>query len=326
MAHLVGLTGFVIQACPLSVSFWFRRKGCRVSQHNSEIDTHSVQTSPVRFRQHLPLLAALIPVICGLGFHVAGPRPQALQSATTRPPLAFHQYMVNLGDVQALRSHDATFSFTNHGDEAMELRRLETSCGCLTQQFEQRIIEPGQFGRFKLWVQSASQSPGSKQYTCQAFYGPANDPSVEYKADLVFRITLPEQSVVVTPKAIIFHQLNSQVTEHSLEVTDLRFKRLRVVEASSPSPLLSVRVVPSFELTTTEREEGVVARINVAVGAVPPGRHNAVVQIKTDDEEFDVLAIPVLIYGPTATTDVGADHTDQRAERTTEAPPFEDQQ
>lgn len=326
MAHLAGLKGFVIQACPLSVSFWFRRKGCRVSQHKSELDTHSVQTSPARFRQHLPLLAALIPVICGLGFHVAGPRPQTLQTATTRPPLAFHQYMVNLDKVQALRSHDATFSFTNHDEEAMELRRLETSCGCLTQQLEQRIIEPGQSGRFKLWIQSASQSPGPKQYTCQAFYGPVSDPQVEYKADLVFRITLPEQSVVVTPKAIIFHQPNNQITEHSLEVTDLRFKRLRVVGASSPSPLVSVRVVPGFELTTTEREEGVVARINVAVGAVPPGRHNAVVEIKTDDDEFDVLAIPVLIYGPTATTDAGADHTDQRAERTTEAPLFEDQQ
>lgn len=294
-----------------------------MSQHSTADTADKPLKKPGRFQQILPLIAAMVPVICGLGFHIAGPRPQLLPTANSRPPLAFHQYMVNLGEVPVQRSHAAAFSFTNRGDQAIKLRRLETSCGCLTQQFEQEIVSPGENGRFRLWIQTASQSPGNKQYTCQAIYGPVDDPGIEYKADLVFRITLPEQSVVVSPKAMIFHQPNSHVTERSVDVTDLRFTRLRVLEAKCQSQLLAVSVLPVSELTTTERNEGVVGRIKVLVGAVPPGTHNAVIQIRTDDEEFDLLTVPILIHGPAATTDAGADHTDRTATRTLNVPIFD---
>ena len=295
-----------------------------MSQHTIDSSTHNKSANFSRIRQFLPLFVAMLPVVFGLGFQAAGPRPQTMEVGKARPPLAFHQYMVNLGDVPVQRSHGANFSFTNRGEETIKLRRLETICGCLTQQFEQDIISPGENGRFKLWIQTASQSPGSKQYTCQAIYGPVDKPDVEYKADLVFRITLPEQSVVVTPKAMIFHQPNSQITERPVDVTDLRFKRLRVLEATTQSKLLNVTVLPSSDLTSKEREEGVVGRLNVAVGAVPPGTHQAVIVINTDDKEFDQLVVPVMIYGPQATTDVGADHTDKITNTALDAPTFDD--
>lgn len=232
--------------------------------------------------------------------------------------------MVNLGAVAAQRSHAAAFSFTNRGDQAMKLRRLETSCGCLTQQLEQKIVLPGEDGRFRLWIQTASQTAGEKQYTCKVIYGPADDPSVEYQADLIFRVTLPEQSVVVTPKAMIFHQPNSQVTERTVDVTDLRSKRLQVTGVKSRSALLSLQTLPASDLTTRERGEGVVGRISVSVGAVPPGTHNAVIEISTDDEEFDQLIVPVLIYGPESTTDAGSDHTDTTARPDSDVPNFSD--
>ena len=294
-----------------------------MSQHSAATIADKNTKRDGRFRQILPLLVAMLPAVCGLGFQIAGPRSQAME-ARPQPPLAFHQYMVNLGEVSVQRSHAAAFSFTNHSNQPMKLRRLETSCGCLTQQFEQEITAPGETGRFRLWIQTASQSAGSKQYTCKAIYGPENDPSVEYHADLLFRVTLPEQSVVVTPKAMIFHQPNSQVTERTVDVTDLRFDRLRVVDAASESELLGVKVLTDSEITRTEREEGVVGRIKVSVGAVPPGTHNAVIQIRTDDEEFDQLVVPVLIYGPESTTDAGADHTDHKAARTPDVPQFSD--
>lgn len=285
-------------------------------------DRQSVQTG--RFRQILPLLVAMLPAVSGLGFQTAGPRPQTLRNRNQQPPLAFHQHMVNLGPVAAQRSHAAVFSFTNRGDKAMKLRRLETSCGCLTQQLEQKIVLPGEDGRFRLWIQTASQTAGEKQYTCKAIYGPADDPSVEYQAELIFRVTLPEQSVVVTPKAMIFHQPNSQVTERTVDITDLRSKRLRVTGVKSQSPLLALQLLPASDLTARERDEGVAGRISVAVGEVPPGTHNAVVEISTDDEEFDQLVVPVLIYGPDSTTDAGADHTNETARPNSDVPNFSD--
>lgn len=294
-----------------------------MSQHSADTTADNKNKQPGRLKQLLPLFAAMLPVLFGLGFQAAGPRPQPLKDRAERPPLAFHHYMVNLGDVPVKRSHAAAFSFTNRGEQAIKLRRLETSCGCLTQQFEQEIIAPGEDGRFRLWIQTASQSAGDKQYTCKAIYGPVDDPSVEYKADLVFRITLPEQSVVVTPKAMIFHQPNSQVTERTVDVTDLRSQRLRILEATTKSKLLQVNILEPSTLTKTERDEGVVGRLNVAVGAVPPGTHNAVILIKTDDEEFDQLAVPVRIYGPEATTDAGFDHTDDDTGKSQDVPNFE---
>lgn len=294
-----------------------------MSQLLTDEATENRRTSPGRMRQILPLLFAMIPAVCGLGFHVAGPRPQILKESTPRPPLAFHEYMVNLGAVQVQRSHAATFSFTNHSDKAMKLRRLETSCGCLSQQIEQDVIGPGEIGHFQLWIQTASQSAGSKQYTCKATYGPVDDSAVEYQADLVFRITLPEQTVLVTPKALIFHQPNNQVTERPVDVTDLRFDRLGVLDATSSSPWLKLTVLSPSELSAKERNEGVVGRIKVAVGAVPTGTHDAVILIKTDDEEFDVLTVPVRIFGPATPSDAGSDHTDRNASRKSDVPQFE---
>lgn len=267
----------------------------------------------------------MLPAVCGLGFQSAGPRPQQLKDRTAQPPLAFHQYMVNLGEVPVQRSHAAAFSFTNRSDQPMKLRRLETSCGCLTQQFEQDTVLPGDEGRFRLWIQTASQTPGIKQYTCKAIYGPTDDSSIEYSADLIFRVTLPEQSVVVTPKAMIFHQPNSRVTERTVDVTDLRFERLNVTAVKSQSNLLNLRILPQEQLTASELDEGVVGRIEVAVGAVPPGTHNAVIEITTDDQEFDRLAVPVLIYGPDSTTDAGADHTDAINGGNADVPNFSDE-
>jgi hypothetical protein len=57
---------------------------------------------------------------------------------------------------------------------------------------------------------------------------------------------------------------------------------------------------------------------------VPPGTHNAVILIKTDDEEFDQLVVPIQIYGPEATTDAGFDHTDNDTTRPLDVPVFED--
>lgn len=294
-----------------------------MSQLLTDEATGILQKRTGRLRQILPLIVAMVPAVCGLGFQIAGPRPQQLKERTSRLPLAFHQYMVNLGAVPVQRSHAAAFSFTNHSDKAMKLRRLETSCGCLTQQIEQDVIQPGETGRFELWIQTASQSAVKKQYTCQAIYGPADDSTVEYQADLVFRITLPEQTVVVTPKALIFHQPNNQITERPIDVTDLRFDRLKVLDATSRSPWLKLNVLSPSELTTKERDEGVVGRVKVAVGGVPPGTHDAVILVRTDDEEFDVLSVPVRIFGPATASDAAADHTDSKARRT-DVPNFED--
>lgn len=258
----------------------------------------SFTTSPRSlWKSFAPLLVALLPAAFGFGHSLLGPQLSHAEPAPTRAPLAFHQYQVNLGRVEPKRDHYARFTFTNHGNKPIELRKLETSCGCLTQHQSKKIVDAGEQGEFFLRIQSANQEPGAKQYTCKAIYGPVDEPAVSYETDLRFLITLPELTVVVRPRVLVFHQPNGNLTTHAVTITDLREKPLRILKASCDEKFVSVRIDPESPLHEADREAGVVGRIEVSVGEVPKGRHECEVRVITSDPEFNLLRIPVRVHG-----------------------------
>jgi len=254
-------------------------------------------------RVHWPLIAALLPVLLGFGFHLAGVRAQPSQPGPDRPPLAFQQYVVDLGEVPPQRNHYARFAFTNRSSGRIKLRRLISSCGCLKQVLEQRVFEPGEHGQFQLRIQSANQTAGAKDYFCQVFYGPPDDPSVEFVEEVKLRMVLPERSVMLSPRVLMFHQPTPRPTTHPVDVTDLRERRLRVLAAVCEPPLATVTLLPRGDLTHDEATSGVVQRLQITVGAVPPGTHECVVLIQTDDAEFATLQLPLRIDGPGSIVD-----------------------
>lgn len=237
-------------------------------------------------------------MLIGFGFHQAGARPQPSVPVSDRPPLAFHQYVVNLGHVPSEPNHFARFAFTNRGDREMRIRRLESSCGCLTQQLEQRAFAPGERGHFRLRIQSAIQSPGPKDYTCKVFYGPTGDESVEFVEEVIFRLVLPEHSVTLNPRALVMQQPTSNPIRHRFEVRDLRGERLTVLAAVCEPPLAEITLLPRLELSLDEMRSGIMQRIEILVGAVPPGTHECVIVVQTDDAEFPTLQLPLRIHGP----------------------------
>ena len=244
------------------------------------------------------LVLALLPLLTGFAFHVSVPRPQASAAAPLRQPLAFSQYLVNLGPVEAKRSHPAWFRFRNLSDELMELRDLKTSCGCLAVGFTRDRVEPGKTGELTLQIESAHQPAGPRTYTADVVYGPPGDPDVEYTTRLTFRIVLPERTVRVNPRVLIFHQPNANQTAHTIDVNDLRDEPLSVLDVDSDSELLGLEVVPIRFRSSEEKQAGLTGRVRVIVGAVPPGRHETIVRIHTDDPEFKTLKVPVRIHGP----------------------------
>ena len=250
-----------------------------------------------------PLAVALLPALLGFGFHHAGARPQFSEPGPARPPLAFHQYVVNLGPVPSEPNHFARFAFTNRSDHRVRIRRLESSCGCLTQQLEKREFAPGERGQFRLRIQSANQTPGPKDYTCKVFYGPTNDDSVEYMEEVVFRLVLPELSVTLNPRALVIQQPTADPIRHPFEVRDLRNKRLHVLGAACEPPLAEVRLLPREELTLDELRSGIIQRIEISVGAVPPGTHECVVVVQTNDADFPTLQMPLRIHGASSSSD-----------------------
>lgn len=226
--------------------------------------------------------------------------------------------MVNLGEVPAKRNHYGRFAFTNRGAEPIEIRRLTTSCGCLSDHMEKRVFEPGETGELLLRIQAANQIPGSKEYTCKVISGPVGNPDRSWSTDLVFRIVLPEQSVTLNPRALIVHQFNSEPTRNIVSLLDTRGSPLRVKRVECDTPFVSVSLLPHEELRPEDVEYGVVQQIEVVVGATPPGQHDISVRVVTDDPEFDVVKIPVRVYGPAEP----ATSVDVSSSTSNDEPPF----
>lgn len=255
------------------------------------------RTGVFQQRRGLPFLVALLPAVLACGFQFAGTRPTRCAAAAVRSPLAFHQYLLNLGPVEPLAVHFGTFRFTNTSSETIELRDLRTSCGCLTQQLVKKEFAPGEEGEFSLLIRTANQTPGPKQYLCTAVTGPVGRPDVQFETELSFRIELPERSVTLQPRALAFFQPGREVIENLVQVRDLRDRRLNVVRVTADSPFIEAEVVPATRPVSDGFDEGIVAQIQVRIGEVPSGRHSASVRIETDDPNFPVLKLPIQVTG-----------------------------
>ena len=225
------------------------------------------------------LAAALMPMLLAFGASLVGPRPADSASGPERSPVVFHQYMVNLGEVPARRNHFGRFAFTNRGDQPIKIRKLVTSCGCLSEHMEKREFAAGETGEFMLRIQSANQTPGNKEYTCEVVYGPVDDESVSWSSDLVFRIALPEQSVTLNPRALIVHQFNSEPTRNVVSIFDTRARPLKATSVECDKSFVTASLLPRSELKPDDIEYGVAQQVQVIVGETPPGQHDFVVRV-----------------------------------------------
>lgn len=206
--------------------------------------------------------------------------------------------MVNLGDVPARRNHYARFAFTNTGPSPIEIRELQTSCGCLSDHLEKRIFAAGETGELLLRIQTANQNPGKKEYTCRVITGPPDQADIFWSTDLVFRVILPEQSVTLNPRALIVHQYTNEPTRHVVRVHDTRSRTLTARQVTCNAPFVTARLLPASSLSEQDTDYGVVEQVEVVVSATPPGQHDVVIRVLTDDREFSVVKIPVRVYGP----------------------------
>jgi len=249
-------------------------------------------------RRLLPAAAAFSPVLLCLAFQAAGSRPAFSEPAKPKPPLAFHQYMVNLGEVESKRIHDARFWMTNLGEHELEIRDVKTSCGCLVDQLEKKTVLPNETTDLALFIRAANQSPGSKHYTATVTYGPTDSPETEFISEVAFRLILPEQTVTLNPRVLIMHQYQGNRVTHQVDVNDLRDRPLRVLGVSCEAEYIDVELIPYSEMAPGSRRNGLVAQLRVTATEVPPGPHECVVRIRTTDPEFAEMTLPMRVYGP----------------------------
>lgn len=251
------------------------------------------------------LLAALlvIPLALAMYAQTKGAAPRPMQSPPPLPALAFEQYLVDLQEVAPSETISARFSFRNASDRKVTITDLEPSCGCLQPQLRKRDYAPGEFGDFALRVQTANQTPGLKDYRVKVKY---TDPEPR-ECELAFRVVLPEVQVFVRPRALVFYQVTGEATEQMLTVTDLRSKPLEIKKVECTSEYVRGEILPP------EAAEGEAYQQQVKIivqGAVPPGRHHALVRMHTDDANYREVRVPLWIFGPESSAPVQqAGHT-----------------
>lgn len=246
-----------------------------------------------RYRRLL-YVAAVAPFVCAVVTHAMGPTPQASAPSDQPTGIVFDQYLIDLGEVPPLPILEARFRFTNRGNEAVTIKELKPSCGCLNPRVKDKktVYQPGESGEFAVRVQTTGEEPGQKAYYVDVAY---KNPSLR-PTQVQFDFVLPKRKVVVRPRALIFYQLGNEATTREITVTDYREQPLKVLGWKCESPYVTAKIGEVNDTTTGMQTMTVDVTVD---GEVPAGRQQVVLDLTTDDPKHPKLRIPIWIQGPT---------------------------
>lgn len=246
-----------------------------------------------RLRSAGVLLLTMLPVLAASLLTSRTPVGAAMTGDVARPPLAFAQYAVNLREVEARPLIDGRFEFWNRGDEPITITELVPSCGCLAPTLErnQKTFRPGERGSFAVFIRTANETPGPKDYNVLAKYESGGKAFSQY---LTFRLTVPAMKLSLEPQQLAFYELARRPEPQKVYVADYRGTPVQVLDATTAGDL--------FTVTVLDREIDDKGQVRVPIlvevtGEIPPGRHMERMTIKTSDAEFGTLQVPVTVFG-----------------------------
>jgi hypothetical protein len=236
---------------------------------------------------------ALLPLLLAMVAHWVGPQAQAALETRELPALAFSQYLVDDGEPEVSPVYRAHYYFQNTSDHPVTIKELRPSCGCLNPQLEKREYLPGEEGKFMIRVDPTKEKPGPREYFVDVVY---EDPD-PHEIRVTYKLVLPARSVEITPKALVFYQLdgNTAETVQDVKISDYRSEHFKILSMESTSPLVRAMLVNEKDDDSGNRHH----ELKVVVkGDVPPGTSRALINIRTDDPQFNLLQLPILVSGP----------------------------
>lgn len=236
---------------------------------------------------------AMLPVLLASIAHWVGPQAQAALESRQLPALAFSQYLVDDGTPEVSPVYRAHYYFQNTSDRPITITELRPSCGCLNPQLEKREYLPGEEGKFMIRVDPTKEKPGPREYFVDVVY---EDPD-PHEIRVTYKLVLPARSVEITPKALVFYQLegNTAETVQDVKISDYRSRHFNILSMESTSPLVRAMLIDEKEDESGNRHHALKV---VVKGDVPPGTSRALINIRTDDPQFNLLQVPILVSGP----------------------------
>jgi hypothetical protein len=216
-------------------------------------------------------------IACGILCALAG---------AARAELHFANPTVELGEVRGGNLLAQRFAFVNEGPEKVEITGLHASCGCLKPRLDPLVYQPGDKGELVMEVNPLTQSAGDHAWTVQVSYrlgGETREQSVRVTGKIVGEVQVQPAALTVFTD----HELS-----HTLTVTDIRSKPLKITEATTTSRYLRARVGQPER----DDKDHWTCRVTLEAGEdLPEGRHEEWLVLKTSDADYADLRIPVTL-------------------------------
>ncbi|MCA9029730.1 MAG: DUF1573 domain-containing protein [Planctomycetaceae bacterium] len=244
-------------------------------------------------------LLGLAPAVAALFLSSRAPAGRSFEPATVSS-FAFDQFYVNRGKVEAQAKIEFHFGFENRGDKPVRFVEIKPSCGCLQprliderhKDITPQVIRPGTRGEIYVAVATATEAPGNHQYSVEVTY----DDGTRRTETLRFKLDIPEQKVLVEPSQLLFYQLSGTADSRDIIVTDARGGDLKILSAELSQPLEGVELQINDRRKSKDGFWESAVSVNVA-GDVPVNRQIAYVVLNTDDADFPVLRVPIMVEG-----------------------------
>lgn len=249
------------------------------------------------------LVAGCLPMIAGLVAWARPAAPVSIAAPVPRPPLAFHQYAVHLGEVAPAPYVGAHFDFVNRSMNRVRITGLKPSCGCVVAKMlnPKQEFGPGEFGMFGASIATANEVPGPHDYTITVSY----DDGQPHQEIVRLSMTLPQKVVQFEPREVYFYQLNGEPDSRVVHLVDYRDPGEKPLEVTNVALLRgNERISDEIAMATVEAtqkapsgETRIPIRIDVS-GDMPPGKMWFSVVLSTNDPEYRLFKLPVEIHGP----------------------------
>ncbi len=244
----------------------------------------------------------LLPCLGAWLFAMSPSDQPALMVTKSRPSLLFATYMYHHGEepVELAAVLESEFPFVNQGDVPVTIGDITTSCGCMRPRLSHKTVAPGEMAWLTVPIQMVNQSPGQHEYTLTVNYTDTEP----RQTTLTIKAAFPEKMVVVQPKALYLSQRSAKPLPFKVAISDFRDAPLRVTSVESTAPFVTAEISADtssgvVQVSHQEATPGSKAELRGEVaGGIPRGRHHVLVAATTDDVDFPVVTIPMLVNGP----------------------------
>lgn len=253
------------------------------------------------------LAVGLLPAMVA-AMTTVGDRAMPLIPSKRPAPLTFASRLYTHGDqpVEVTSVIQSEFRFRNDGDRPVRIENVQTSCDCMQPRLSQKVLQPGEIGSLVVPVETLLQSPGPQEYDLFLDYAHLNgDEPARHRVPLRIKAIIPDRTVVVQPKQLFISQHSQRPADFVVTINDYRDRPLTIRSVQSSNASVSGRLKtitrPLIQQVGHSSSDDTAEALTIegsVAGDMAPGRHFFLLSVETDDPEFQVITVPVVVNGP----------------------------